>query len=122
LFAHICFSHSSAQERIEADDIDGSFDNDITFTGDVLQLKAAASAAAGAAGKTWVLNKHNVTRQLWLSSPLSGPSKYNYHAPASESTGGVWLSERDGETRLAAVLMGEFGRAFGVEVQFDHEF
>lgn len=37
---------------------------------------------------TWVLNKHGVTRQLWLSSPISGPTKYNFHA----NQGGTFAS------------------------------
>lgn len=49
---------------------------------------------------TWVVNKHSVTRQLWLSSPVSGPSKYNYHGDDDATSGGAdadghrWLDER----------------------------
>jgi frataxin-like iron-binding protein CyaY len=134
------------QERLEAADIDNAFENDISFSGDVLQLKTER-------GQTWVLNKHNVTRQIWLSSPLSGPSKYNYHAAAAaavlpadaanvaaataaastaavagatgaaaDTPGGRWLSERDDTTALSAVLSGEFARVFSVAVKFNHEF
>jgi len=52
---------------------------------------------------TWVLNKHSVTRQMWLSSPISGPNKYNFHETGSEDpetqslvqSGKRWLGERN---------------------------
>lgn len=57
--------------RLESPDIDYKYENDLDFSGDVLNFKTHKG--------TWVLNKHNVTKQIWLSSPISGPSKYNYH-------------------------------------------
>ena len=80
---------------------------------------------------TWVLNKHNVTKQLWLSSPISGPSKYNYHVPAnvnqdtaslSELRGGRWLSERDDSTSLYTLLTSEFSEVFEKPIEFDFKF
>ena len=83
---------------------------------------------------TWVLNKHNVTKQIWLSSPISGPSKYNYHIPSTASTeditsnnytllrGGQWLSERDDISSLQELLEQEFSVAFKQNVKFDFNF
>ena len=54
----------------------------------------------GARG-TFVLNKQAPNRQLWLSSPLSGPARYNL------GPGGRWLGARGGGDlldRLAAEL------------------
>lgn len=56
----------------------------------------------GKAG-TWVINKHGPTRQIWLSSPVSGARHYAYH-PAS----GVWLDTRGG-SELLATLSSELG-------------
>lgn len=83
---------------------------------------------------TWVINKHNVTKQIWLSSPLSGPSKYNYHIPESASKddissnkvaslrGGRWLCERNDTTPLKDLLQKEFSSVFSMDVTFDFDF
>jgi len=60
--------------RLELPDIDYEYEPDLDYSGDVLDFKTHKG--------TWVLNKHNVTKQIWLSSPISGPSKYNYHPPS----------------------------------------
>ncbi|WVQ77534.1 iron donor protein CyaY [Cryptococcus sp. DSM 104548] len=57
---------------------------------------------------TYVLNKQPPNLQIWLSSPLSGPNRFEFQ-PASleeEEEGvweGVWVSCRDGE-RLGGIL------------------
>ena len=50
---------------------------------------------------TWVLNKQVPNRQLWLSSPLSGPCRYEYD-------GEKWTHTRDGSS-LAELLERELG-------------
>ena len=40
---------------------------------------------------TWVLNKQAPKRQLWLSSPISGPHHYDM-----VGDGAAWRSDRDG--------------------------
>lgn len=40
---------------------------------------------------TYVLNKQSPNRQIWWSSPLSGPRRYNY-----DSTSKRWVNKRDG--------------------------
>ena len=50
---------------------------------------------------TWVLNKQVPNRQLWLSSPLSGPCRYEY-------VEGTWTHTRDGSS-LAELLERELG-------------
>ena len=42
-----------------------------------------------------MLNKQVPNRQLWLSSPLSGPCRYEY-------VDGTWTHTRDGSSRLRA--------------------
>mmetsp|Transcript_22812 Transcript_22812/g.40491 ORF Transcript_22812/g.40491 Transcript_22812/m.40491 type:complete len:93 (+) Transcript_22812:1664-1942(+) len=39
---------------------------------------------------TWVLNKQTPNRQIWWSSPLSGPRRYEY-----EQDTGEWVYTRD---------------------------
>ena len=50
---------------------------------------------------TWVLNKQVPNRQLWLSSPVSGPCRY-------EHVEGTWTHTRDGSS-LADLLERELG-------------
>lgn len=51
---------------------------------------------------TWVVNKQVPNRQLWLSSPLSGPCRYEFVA------GSGWTHTRDGSA-LADLLGREIG-------------
>ena len=50
---------------------------------------------------TWVINKQVPNRQLWLSSPVSGPCRYEY-------VDGTWTHTRDGSS-LAELLERELG-------------
>ena len=60
----------------------------------VLTLKIAGAG-------TWVINKQVPNRQLWLSSPVSGPCRYEY-------VDGTWTHTRDGSS-LAELLERELG-------------
>eukprot|EP01036_Dinobryon_divergens_P024014 gene24014-32421_t len=58
---------------------------------------------------TWVINKQTPNRQLWWSSPISGPKRYDYFYPIIPSapedanhpssgaslTSGAWISSKD---------------------------
>ena len=46
---------------------------------------------------TWVLNKQTPNRQIWWSSPISGPRRYEYDADEE-----VWLHTRYVDAREAA--------------------
>lgn len=59
-------------------------------------------------GRQFVLNKHAPTRQLWLSSPVSGASHYAWGEAGWRSTRGPDLLEA---SRLAADLEAATGRA-----------
>ena len=50
---------------------------------------------------TWVINKQVPNRQLWLSSPVSGPCRF-------EHVDGTWTHTRDGSS-LAELLERELG-------------
>ena len=60
----------------------------------VLTLKIAGAG-------TWVINKQVPNRQLWLSSPVSGPCRF-------EHVDGTWTHTRDGSS-LAELLERELG-------------
>ncbi len=62
---------------------------------DVTTASGVLSLNLGARG-TYVINKQAPTRQIWWSSPVSGPRRYDYDARAA-----VWVSARDGREHLA---------------------
>jgi frataxin len=61
-----------------------------------------------------VINKQPPNKQIWLSSPISGPKRYDYVVlsegqDSKEGTGaGAWVYLRDGST-LADLLQIEVG-------------
>lgn len=67
---------------------------------------------------TYVINKQPPNKQIWLSSPISGPKRYDYAVlsegqDAKEGTGaGGWVYMRDGST-LAELLEAEIGIDMG---------
>lgn len=53
-------------------------------------------------GHHFVLNKQTPNKQIWLSSPISGPQRFDYHA-------GAWLQVRTNED-LLQLLASEWNR------------
>ncbi|KAK9477669.1 hypothetical protein V1514DRAFT_333111 [Lipomyces japonicus] len=60
---------------------------------------------------TYVINKQPPNKQIWLSSPISGPKRYNF-------LNGKWIYNRDGTT-LGDLLRAEVTKALGFEVKFE---
>ncbi|KAF9778172.1 Frataxin [Thelephora terrestris] len=60
---------------------------------------------------TYVINKQPPNKQIWLSSPISGPKRYDY----SEEKDG-WLYTRD-SVALSDLLNGEIGQIVGRQVE-----
>jgi len=89
---------------------------DITLSDGVLNVSSRTKG-------TWVLNRHGPTRQLWLSSPLSGPAKFNWHEDeVGERIGDGWKGERDLTRELKKQLVEEWKEAFGMEIDMEKEF
>ena len=107
--------HAVDQPDVEAGDVDLSYSNG------VLSLRTRQHG-------TYVINQHGVTRQVWLSSPISGPSKYNWHrereavARDGRRRQGQWCNERDVSKDLMGLLEREFSQVFDSEVKFDEPF
>jgi frataxin len=76
---------------------------DLTFAMGVLTLRLGAKG-------TYVLNKQAPNRQIWWSSPVSGPRRYGWDAQASQ-----WVNTRDGHGMLGA-LQAELTQLLGVGV------
>ena len=90
----------------EAVDVAEAEGVDVELQGAVLTLEIEGQA--GRMGGTFVVSKHAPTRQIWLSSPISGASHYAYDGKA-------WRSTRD-DAELLSRLAAELGQAAGIEL------
>ena len=87
-------------EAVEGTEAEGV---DVELQGPVLNIEV--EGRAGSKGGTFVVSKHAPTRQIWLSSPISGASHYAYDGKA-------WRSTRDA-AELLARLAAELGQVAG---------
>ncbi|KNZ71471.1 Frataxin like protein, mitochondrial [Termitomyces sp. J132] len=62
---------------------------------------------------TYVINKQPPNKQIWLSSPFSGPKRYDY-----SETDDDWLYSRDSQA-LGDLLNKELTRALGQPVDLE---
>ncbi|KAI8888250.1 Frataxin [Backusella circina FSU 941] len=60
---------------------------------------------------TYVINKQPPNHQIWLSSPVSGPQRYDF-----DETHHTWFYHRDNHT-LQEILESEISEAMGEEVK-----
>ena len=60
------------QDTLEIFFEDHDIDAEINYASGVLTIHLPAD------GKTWVLNKQTPNQQIWWSSPISGPRRYEY--------------------------------------------
>ncbi|KAH6848149.1 Frataxin-like domain-containing protein [Chaetomium sp. MPI-CAGE-AT-0009] len=88
-------------------------DVDVEFSAGVLTLNLGAEVG------TYVINKQPPNKQIWLSSPKTGPKRYDYvvfgegqHEKQDTATGD-WVYLRDGST-LNDLLKKEVGIDLGV--------
>jgi frataxin len=63
-------------------------------------------------GRQYVVNKHAPTRQIWLSSPISGAAHFEHDAATA-----TWRSTRGGAV-LTDLLAAELSAATGRDVIF----
>jgi frataxin len=79
---------------------------------DVMNSQGVLTAELGE--DTWVINKQVPNRQIWWSSPLSGPKRFEWQ-PATET----WAGSRDSTENLHALLRDEVRSSFGLEMTFE---
>ncbi|XP_023142346.2 frataxin, mitochondrial [Amphiprion ocellaris] len=77
-------------------------DYDVVFSSGVLTVKV------GGHHGTYVINKQTPNKQIWLSSPTSGPKRYDW-------TGERWVYTHDGVS-LHQLLSKEFSIIFSVDM------
>lgn len=78
-----------------------------------VELSHGVMTLTVAPGKTYVINKQPPNKQIWLSSPVSGPKRYDL-------IGGKWTTLRDG-SQLTPLLDKELSDELGTEVSLDVE-
>ncbi|KAI1797682.1 Frataxin [Ganoderma leucocontextum] len=81
----------------------GESEYEVDYGSGVLTLKLGTHG-------TYVINKQPPNKQIWLSSPFSGPKRYDY---TPEQDG--WVYSRDGRS-LSELLNQELGEVFGRKV------
>lgn len=77
---------------------------DVSYSNGVITLKLSSSLG------TYVINKQSPNKQIWLSSPKSGPKRYDF-------INGTWLYKYE-ERSLHDLLAEEIQDAFHIDVDF----
>lgn len=90
------FADADPDERVE-----------VEFSGDVLEISVRG-------GGTFVLNKQTPNRQVWLSSPVTGPQRYNFCLRSA-----MWRNARDDDVELTALLADDLEQLLGTRLSFD---
>eukprot|EP00644_Phytophthora_capsici_P004711 jgi/Phyca11/565989/estExt2_Genewise1.C_PHYCAscaffold_190546 len=78
-------------------------ESDVMFSQGVLKIDLGDHG-------TWVINRQVPNRQIWWSSPVSGPRRYEYDAES-----GNWVNTRD-RGELMELLRSEILDATGIEI------
>ncbi|KAG3121680.1 hypothetical protein PI124_g976 [Phytophthora idaei] len=78
-------------------------ESDIMFSQGVLKIDLGEHG-------TWVINRQVPNRQIWWSSPVSGPRRYEYDAES-----GHWVNTRD-KGELTELLRTEILDVTGIEI------
>jgi len=93
------------ENYVDEHEVEGS---DIEHTQGVLTIKLGTLGS-------YVINKQTPNKQIWLSSPVSGPFRYDLKE-------GAWVYERAGEARreLISQLETEISDLVGVELKISN--
>ncbi|KDR84764.1 hypothetical protein GALMADRAFT_233097 [Galerina marginata CBS 339.88] len=83
----------------------GNTNHEVDYHSGVLTLHLGQSG-------TYVINKQPPNKQIWLSSPISGPKRYDYHEETR-----TWVYSRDNRT-LDGLLSEELSTIFGEPIKF----
>ncbi|KAI0214327.1 Frataxin, mitochondrial [Lamellibrachia satsuma] len=77
---------------------------------DVLFASGVLTVRIGGRHGTYVINKQTPNKQIWLSSPISGPKRYDFKD-------GTWIYKHDGVS-LHNVLTAEMSSMLGQQLSF----
>ena len=88
---------------------DAREDVDVEYSSGVLTLAFDPSESTGGRARTYVINKQPPNKQIWLSSPVSGPKRYDWVIDGGNgSDGGRWIYLKD-NTAFNDLLRDEIG-------------
>ncbi|KAB0790823.1 hypothetical protein PPYR_15178 [Photinus pyralis] len=79
---------------------------------DVAYSDGVLTVNCGGTHGTYVINRQTPNRQIWLSSPSSGPKRYDF-----DTTNNCWIYKHDGRT-LHQLLQEEFANITNDKVDF----
>ncbi|ETV94657.1 iron donor protein CyaY [Aphanomyces invadans] len=79
-------------------------DADITLSQGVLTINLGEDG-------TWVLNKQGPNKQIWWSSPISGPKRFEFDSRLKK-----WFNTRDKDVELIELLTNEIEELSGIIV------
>eukprot|EP01080_Neovahlkampfia_damariscottae_P008951 gene8951-900_t len=91
-----------AEEIIEESNME---DYDIVLSEGVLQIQISKVG-------TYVISRQTPSRELWLSSPRSGPWHYKYNE-------NEWICTREGENKFYERMNEEFSKIFNKTIKFE---
>ncbi|PWY99978.1 Frataxin [Testicularia cyperi] len=96
------------QDAAPSERVSGASEWDIECASGVLNLRCGVHG-------TYVINKQPPNKQIWLSSPKSGPKRFDYDADTN-----TWFCLKDGETStLKHILDHELSGVFDTTVDLD---
>ncbi|EEZ97465.1 frataxin homolog, mitochondrial [Tribolium castaneum] len=81
-------------------------------TADVAYTSGVLTVNLGPEYGTYVINRQSPNRQIWLSSPVSGPKRYDFVVRDQS-----WVYKHDGRT-LHRLLQDEISRIVKIDVNF----
>lgn len=73
----------------------------------ILLQDGVLTVSLGSTHGIYVINKQSPNKQIWLSSPTSGPKRFDFMFAADNSKTGFWIYKHTGET-LHKLLDQEF--------------
>ncbi len=88
--------HKIADELLDAwaEKLEDQTNMDVEYQHGILEVSAKQG--------DYVINKHEPTRQIWVSSPISGAAKFIYNEEKDD-----WFNRND--ESLKTLLLSEFG-------------
>lgn len=75
------------------------------------------TVSLGSKHGTYVINKQSPNKQIWLSSPISGPKRFDFVYAKDDDKNGFWIYKHTGET-LHEILDREFSEITEQQTQF----
>lgn len=104
--------HSTEALEIINDELDSFFESNRIMEAEVDEDSGVMEINISEG--TYIINKQPPTKQIWLSSPISGPKRFDFH-------NGQWVSLRDG-VKLSELLEAEMNSVYDKGFKWGSEF